>query len=83
MPRENPKAKKRCLICNQVKSVLDFAPNRGWTSQQNCDLYCKQCARGVVHNNETFRKYLWENNRLYSGVQQEEPERSEAQGTGG
>lgn len=66
MARENPKAKKRCLMCNQVKSVMDFAPNRGWTSQQNCDLYCKQCAKGIVYDNETFRKYLWENNRLYS-----------------
>ena len=66
MARENPKAKKRCLMCNQVKSVMEFAPNRGWTSQQNCDLYCKQCAKGIVYDKDTFRKYLWENNRLYS-----------------
>lgn len=66
MARENPKAKKRCLMCGQVKSVMDFAPNRGWVAQQNCDLYCKQCTKGIVHNKETLRKYMWENNRLYS-----------------
>ena len=66
MARDNPKAKKRCLMCNQVKSVMDFAPNRGWVSQQNCDLYCKQCTKGIVHDKDTLRKYMWENNRLFS-----------------
>ena len=66
MARDNPRAKKRCISCNMVKSVMDFAPNRGWTSQQNCDLYCKNCARGLVYDKDTFRKYCWENNRLYS-----------------
>ena len=66
MARENPKAKKRCILCNQVKNVIDFAANRAWTVQQNCDLYCKQCAKAIVHDKDTLRKYMWENNRLYS-----------------
>lgn len=66
MARDNSKAKKRCLMCNQVKSVMDFSSNRGWIAQQNCDLYCKQCAKGIVHDKDTLRKYMWENNRLYS-----------------
>lgn len=58
--------KKMCIMCNKVKAVTDFYPNRGWPAQQNCDLYCKTCARTMVHDEASLRKYMWENNRLYS-----------------
>lgn len=59
-------ARKMCVACNKVKVTTDFYPNRAWAAQQNCDIYCRDCAKAMVHDQNTFRQYLWENNRLYS-----------------
>lgn len=58
--------RKMCIACNKVKATTDFYPNRAWAAQQNCDIYCKDCAKAMVHSKNTFRQYLWENNRLFS-----------------
>ena len=59
-------AKKRCIHCNKVWDITEFLPNRAWGAQQNCDLYCRQCTRAMVVDKTSLRKYMWENNRLYS-----------------
>ena len=59
-------AKKRCIHCNKVWDITEFIPNRAWGAQQNCDLYCRQCTRAMVVDKTSFRKYMWENNRMYT-----------------
>ena len=59
-------AKKRCIHCNKVWDVTEFMPNRAWGAQQNCDLYCRQCTKAMVVDKTSFRKYMWENNRMYT-----------------
>lgn len=60
------KGKKRCLACNRVFDLTNFYSNRAWAAQQNCDIYCTTCAKAMVHDKTSLRKYMWENNRLYS-----------------
>lgn len=40
--------------------------NKGWVSQQCCDSVCKECARQLVTDKESARKYCWDNNRVWS-----------------
>lgn len=60
--------KKRCIQCGKVWDITEFIPNRAWGAQQNCDLYCRQCTKAMVVDKTSLRKYMWENNRLYSEV---------------
>jgi hypothetical protein len=58
--------KKMCINCGKTKPISDFYPNRAWGAQQNCDLYCKKCVAAMVFDKDSLRKYMWENNRLFS-----------------
>lgn len=58
--------KKRCIGCGKVWPITEFIPNRAWAAQQNCDLYCRQCTKAMVFDKDSLRKYMWENNRMYS-----------------
>lgn len=58
--------KKMCILCNKVQNIENFLPNRSWGAQQNCDIYCKACARSLLHDKDDVRRYCWENNRLYT-----------------
>lgn len=64
MPGKTPR--KRCINCDKVWDITEFIPNRAWGAQQNCDLYCRQCTKALVYDKISFRKYMWENNRMYS-----------------
>lgn len=61
--RANPS--KLCLRCRQVKPVTDFFKNRLWTAQKYCDTVCRDCAKEMVCDKESLRKYFWDNNRLW------------------
>lgn len=60
-----PSAVKLCLNCKEIKPLTDFYSNKGWAEQNNCDLYCKDCATQMCCDKESLRKYLWENNRVF------------------
>jgi hypothetical protein len=57
---------KMCLKCRQVRPIIDFYKNNGWKEQKLSDVYCKECAKAMVHNKEDVRRYFWENNRLWN-----------------
>lgn len=57
---------KMCIRCRQIKPVTEFYGNKGWASQNYCDTICKECARQVVTDKESARKYCWENNRMWT-----------------
>lgn len=59
-------AVKMCLQCHEIKPLTDFYPNRGWEAQNCTDIYCKECARKMVTDKESARKYMWENGRAFS-----------------
>lgn len=61
-----PSPVKMCLACHKVKPLSDFAKNKGWAEQNYADLYCKECAWKMCTDKEAFRKYMWENGRMYS-----------------
>lgn len=56
---------KLCLRCNKVKPIIEFYKNESWEEQNYHDLYCKDCARTVCINQNSIRKYFWENNRVW------------------
>lgn len=58
--------KKMCLHCSKTFTLDAFYPNRAWTAEQGVDIYCKNCVKSMVHTKEQFRKYCWENNRVYT-----------------
>jgi len=58
-------AGKRCIHCNRTLPLDDFFMNKLWASQFCRDAWCKDCARKFVHDRETLRKYLFENNRKF------------------
>lgn len=65
MPRQAVQ-KKMCIACNKVQPLSEFYPNRAWAAQQCCDIYCRKCAKAMCYDKESLKKYMWENNRLYS-----------------
>lgn len=57
---------KMCIECHEVKPIDQFHKNRGWYEQKFCDVYCRDCAKKLVYDKESIRKYFWENNRLWN-----------------
>lgn len=57
---------KMCIQCHEVKPTDQFYKNRGWYEQKFCDVYCRDCAKQLVHDKDSIRKYFWDNNRLWS-----------------
>ena len=60
------KQTKMCVVCHEVKPLEEFYKNRSWHEQRFCDAYCKECAKKMVKDKETVRRYFWDNNRLWS-----------------
>ena len=65
MAQSNGKT-KMCIKCHEVKPLDEFYKNRAWYEQRYCDVYCKDCARKMVTDKESIRRYFWDNNRLWS-----------------
>lgn len=57
---------KMCVACHEVKPLSEYYRNRGWREQKFCDVYCRDCAKKMMVDKESARRYFWENNRLWS-----------------
>lgn len=60
------KQTKMCVLCHEVKPLDEYYKNRAWHEQRFCDAYCKECAKQMVKDKDTVRRYFWDNNRLWN-----------------
>ena len=59
------KAAKLCVRCNRILPLEDFSVNKLWASQQYRDAWCNECAQKFCKDEETVRRYCYENNREF------------------
>ena len=58
-------ASKLCIRCNRIMPLEKFSANKLWASQQYRDVWCTECAREFCKDEETVRRYCFENNRKF------------------
>jgi len=56
---------KLCIRCNNILPLEKFSPNRQWASQQYRDAWCEDCAKKYCVDEETVKRYCFENNRKF------------------
>lgn len=64
MPKKKTPS-KLCIRCNRILPLEKFSANKLWASQQYRDAWCEECAKKYCVDEETVRKYCWENNRKF------------------
>lgn len=64
MPRKKI-ASKLCIRCNRILPLEKFSANRLWASQQYRDAWCTECTRAFCVDEETVKRYCFENNRAF------------------
>ena len=64
MPRKKQNA-KLCIKCNRILPLEKFSANRLWASQQYRDAWCAECAKDFCVDEETVKRYCFENNRKF------------------
>ena len=63
--RRTPAQTKLCLHCHNTKPVAQFYANRGWTEQNQKDVWCKSCV-AKCNTKDKIREYFFENNREFT-----------------
>lgn len=58
-------ASKLCIRCNRIMPLEKFSANKLWASQQYRDAWCTECAKKYCVDEETVRRYCYENNRKF------------------
>lgn len=56
---------KLCIKCNRILPLEKFSANRLWASQQYRDAWCTECTRDFCKDEDTVRRYCFENNREF------------------
>lgn len=64
MPKKKTAA-KLCIRCNRILPLDKFSANRLWASQQYRDAWCDECVKDYCKNEETVKRYCFENNRKF------------------
>ena len=64
MPKKKV-ASKLCIRCNRILPLEKFSANRLWASQQYRDAWCTECTRDFCVDEETVKRYCFENNRAF------------------
>lgn len=58
-------ASKLCIRCNRIMPLEKFSANKLWASQQYRDAWCTECAKKYCVDEETVKRYCFENNRKF------------------
>lgn len=58
-------ASKLCIRCNRIMPLEKFSANKLWASQQYRDAWCTECAKKYCVDEETVKRYCYENNRKF------------------
>ena len=58
-------ASKLCIRCNRIMPLEKFSKNQLWASQQYRDAWCTECAKKYCIDEETVKRYCFENNRKF------------------
>lgn len=64
MPRKKVAA-KLCIRCNRILPLEKFSANKLWASQQYRDAWCTECTSAFCKDEETVKRYCFENNRKF------------------
>ena len=64
MPKKKTPS-KLCIKCNRILPLEKFSANRLWASQQYRDAWCTECASNFCKDEETVKRYCFENNRVF------------------
>ena len=64
MPKKKV-ASKLCIRCNRILPLEKFSANKLWASQQYRDAWCTECTSGYCKDEETVKRYCFENNRKF------------------
>ena len=64
MPKKKV-ASKLCIRCNRIMPLDKFSVNKLWASQQYRDVWCTECAKAFCKDEETVKRYCFENNRKF------------------
>jgi len=56
---------KLCIRCNRILPLEKFSANKLWASQQYRDAWCTECTRDFCKDEETVKRYCFENNRKF------------------
>ena len=64
MPKKKTAA-KLCIRCNRILPLDKFSANKLWASQQYRDAWCTECTRNFCVDEETVKRYCFENNRKF------------------
>ena len=67
MPKRKTAA-KLCVRCNRILPQEKFSANKLWASQQYRDAWCTECAKNFCTDEETVKRYCFENNRKFKEV---------------
>lgn len=58
-------ASKLCIRCNRIMPLEKFSANKLWASQQYRDAWCTECSKKYCVDEETVKRYCFENNRKF------------------
>lgn len=58
-------ASKLCIRCNRIMPLEKFSANKLWASQQYRDAWCTECSKQYCVDEETVKRYCFENNRKF------------------
>ena len=58
-------ASKLCIRCNRIMPLEKFSANKLWASQQYRDAWCTECAKKYCVDEDTVKRYCYENNRKF------------------
>ena len=58
-------ASKLCIKCNRILPLENFSANKQWASQQYRDAWCTECTKNFCVDEETVKRYCFENNRKF------------------
>lgn len=64
MPKRKQNA-KLCIRCNRILPLEKFSANKLWASQQYRDAWCTECTKNFCVDEETVKRYCFENNRKF------------------
>lgn len=64
MPKKKV-ASKLCIRCNRIMPLEKFSANKLWASQQYRDAWCTECSKQYCVDEETVKRYCFENNRKF------------------
>lgn len=56
---------KLCIRCNRILPLDKFSANKLWASQQYRDAWCTECTKEFCKDEESVKRYCFENNRKF------------------